>query len=244
MNIRSTLALAALGASMLHLGGCASIVGGHDQPLSVATPGCQGAACELTNDKGKWYVPTTPGSVSVRRSYSDLLVACTREGAPPASASVKSTTKPLAFGNIIFGGIIGAGVDIGTGAAYDYPSEVSLPMDCRPTASAAAGISKPEPRNRLECVVKDMNPDLAESAGLETSSGVLVTAVTAEGPAARSGMKAGDVLLEINDTPINGTATLREALATHDPARPARLRVWRNRQSMTIEIRFSNEGTV
>ncbi|MBI4754023.1 MAG: PDZ domain-containing protein [Betaproteobacteria bacterium] len=244
MKVRSLLSLAALGAATLHLGGCASIVGGHNQPLSVTTPGCQGAACELTNDKGKWYVPATPGTVSIRRSYSDLLVACTREGAPPASASVKSTTKPLAFGNIIFGGIIGAGVDIGTGAAYDYPSEVTVPMGCQPTANATAGIPQPQPRNRLECVVKDMNPDLAESAGLEASAGVLVTAVAPEGAAARSGIKAGDVLLEVNDTPIMGTAALREALATHDTTRPARLRLWRNRQPMTIEVQLHTEGAV
>lgn len=36
----------------------------------------------------------------------------------------------MAFGNILFGGIIGAGVDASTGAAYDYPSEVILPMQC------------------------------------------------------------------------------------------------------------------
>jgi hypothetical protein len=30
----------------------------------------------------------------------------------------------LAFGNILFGGLIGAAVDVGTGAAYDYPSPI------------------------------------------------------------------------------------------------------------------------
>jgi hypothetical protein len=32
----------------------------------------------------------------------------------------------MAFGNIIAGGIIGAGVDIHTGAAYDYPVSISV----------------------------------------------------------------------------------------------------------------------
>jgi hypothetical protein len=41
---------------------------------------------------------------------------------------VKSTTKAMAFGNIIFGGLIGVGIDVGTGSAYDYPDLISVPM--------------------------------------------------------------------------------------------------------------------
>ena len=34
----------------------------------------------------------------------------------------------MAFGNILLGGVIGAGVDIGTGAAYDSPSLITVQM--------------------------------------------------------------------------------------------------------------------
>ena len=46
----------------------------------------------------------------------------------PGMSMVKSFTKGMAFGNILFGGIIGAGVDISTGAAFDYPSLISVQM--------------------------------------------------------------------------------------------------------------------
>jgi hypothetical protein len=42
--------------------------------------------------------------------------------------SVKSSTKAMAFGNILFGGVIGAGVDVATGAAYDYPTLITVVM--------------------------------------------------------------------------------------------------------------------
>ena len=61
---------------------------------------------------GVYYVPSTPGTVSVDREYDDLFVNCTKPGAQPYSMQVKSKTKGLAFGNIILGGIIGAGVDM------------------------------------------------------------------------------------------------------------------------------------
>lgn len=128
--------------------GCASIVTGQNQSVSVETRGKQGEAvasanCKLTNDKGTWFV-TSPGSVSVRRSYEDLLINCEKAEQQPGIASVKSSTKAMAFGNIIFGGVIGAGVDIASGAAYDYPTLITVLMGDKitvnpPPADAAAG---------------------------------------------------------------------------------------------------------
>lgn len=126
---KSFLALAAI--AMLG-SGCASIVTGHNQSVSVETRSKQGQAvsganCKLSNDKGTWFA-TSPGSVSVRRSYNDLSVTCEKESQDPGLASVKSSTKAMAFGNIIFGGVIGAGVDVASGAAYDYPTLITIVM--------------------------------------------------------------------------------------------------------------------
>lgn len=120
-----------LSVSMLG-SGCASIVSGHNQSVSVETRSKQGqpvmsANCKLSNNKGTWYV-TSPGSVTVSRSFEDLFVNCEKENQEPGLASVKSSTKAMAFGNIIFGGVIGAGVDVATGAAYDYPTMITVLM--------------------------------------------------------------------------------------------------------------------
>jgi hypothetical protein len=90
------------------------------------TPG-YGASCQLTNDKGTWFV-ATPGTVSIHRSYSDLTSICTKEGFQTSNAATPSGTKGIAFGNILLGGIIGGGVDAATGAAYDYPALISILM--------------------------------------------------------------------------------------------------------------------
>jgi len=120
-----------LAAPLVLLSGCASIVSGQNQSLSVQAQdkGDQvvGAHCQLTNNKGTWYV-TTPGTTTVHRSYGDLAVKCEKDGEEPGLASVKSHTKGMAFGNILFGGVIGAGVDVSTGAAYDYPTLITIVM--------------------------------------------------------------------------------------------------------------------
>jgi uncharacterized protein YceK len=125
--LRTAILASACAISLLS--GCASIVSGTNQSVTVDTPGCAGASCKLTNDKGNWAV-TTPGSVVVHRAYGALTVDCAKEGFPNGTTTVNSSTKGMAFGNILFGGLIGAGVDAGTGAAYDYPNSITVPMTC------------------------------------------------------------------------------------------------------------------
>ena len=113
------------------LSGCASIVSGDNQPLSVVTmhngKAVSGANCSLTNDEGTWYV-TTPGSATVSRSGEALVVTCEKEGFEPGIATVESSTKAMAFGNILLGGVVGAAVDASTGAAFDYPASITVLM--------------------------------------------------------------------------------------------------------------------
>jgi len=125
-------AIAITAATLGLASGCASITTGQNQALSVETKESTGAAlsganCKLVNDKGTWFV-VSPGSVSVQRSYNDMNVSCTKDGHEPGIVAAKSSTKAMAFGNIIFGGVIGAAVDAGTGAAYDYPGLIQVIM--------------------------------------------------------------------------------------------------------------------
>lgn len=134
---KTTLVLL-LSATMLGTG-CASIVSGTNQSVSLETRSKEGQAvmganCKLSNNKGTWYV-TSPGSVVVNRSYEDLLIDCEKENQEPGLASVKSSTKGMAFGNILFGGVIGAGVDIASGAAYDYPTNITVLMGSKLTVN-------------------------------------------------------------------------------------------------------------
>lgn len=111
--------------------GCASIVSGSQQSISVETRQkglmVKNATCKLNNTRGTWYV-NTPGSVTVSRSFEDLAIQCEKEKYDPGLANVKSSTKAMMFGNILFGGVIGGAVDASTGAGYDYPSLIHVEM--------------------------------------------------------------------------------------------------------------------
>ena len=116
----------------LTLQGCASITGTTGQSVSVMTreqngQEISGVACDLSNNKGTWFV-TTPGSAPIRRSNDDLQVICRKEGMEPGRAAVVSDTKGSMFGNILFGGGIGAIVDHSNGSAYEYPNLIQVVM--------------------------------------------------------------------------------------------------------------------
>ncbi|WP_181360672.1 hypothetical protein [Variovorax sp. WS11] len=131
MNLRPYLALAAL----TQVVGCASIVSGANQSVTVETrsggSSVAGATCKLVNDKGTWYV-TTPGSTTVHRSYENLGISCQKAAYEPGTTSATSSTKGMAFGNILFGGLIGVGVDVATGSAYDYPALITVALEPGP----------------------------------------------------------------------------------------------------------------
>lgn len=111
---------------LLLITGCASLTGGQNQSLSVNTT--PPSSCTLSNDKGMWYV-NTPGTVTVNRAYGDMTVNC-KSGTQSATNVVKSSVKPILAGNIIWfwGILIAVPVDMITGAAYDYPNPITLPL--------------------------------------------------------------------------------------------------------------------
>lgn len=133
MRVSRILAAAALAATSA---ACASITAGTTQSIAVQTSPEQGAQCELRNDKGAWTIPSTPGSTSISKSYDDMTIVCSTATGWKGATSIRSETAGAAFGNIIAGGVIGAAVDMSSGAAYLYPSSAMVLMT-RPTEPAA-----------------------------------------------------------------------------------------------------------
>lgn len=128
--MRITQAAAVIALAMLS--GCASITGSEGQALSVSATAPDGtpvdkAECTLDNDKGHW-TTTTPNFVNVRRSAEDLTVVCKKEGMIDGILKAVSRAAGGMFGNIIFGGGIGALIDHNKGTGYNYPDQLPVKM--------------------------------------------------------------------------------------------------------------------
>lgn len=141
--------------ALVALSGCASITGTTNQSVSIQTfqdSGAEvpGAVCELNNNKGKWYI-TTPGSTMITRSNDDMQVICKKAGQESGQAAVVSAIKGSMFGNILFGGGIGAIIDHNSGAAYEYPAFFRVVMGktvrIEPEAEPQGTATAPAPSN-------------------------------------------------------------------------------------------------
>ncbi len=140
----SIIKLALVGACALSFAGCASIIEGDDQQISVTTPGANGANCNLTSPDGTYHISNTPGTVSVGKSKHDIALLCTKTGYENGSAVVPSNFQAWTLGNILLGGfglIVGLGIDATSGAMHEYPSNVIVPMTKKPTPSAPVSSS-------------------------------------------------------------------------------------------------------
>jgi serine protease Do len=68
----------------------------------------------------------------------------------------------------------------------------------------------PRGRGRLGIGIQDLTPQLEEFFG--TDNGVLVTTVQPDSPAAKAGLKAGDVITAVGDAPISSPSDLTRAV--------------------------------
>ena len=119
-------------AMVIAMTGCATLTSEKTQSLAVTTHSANGtlvehAKCTLKNDKGNWEVET-PGNITVHRSAEDLIVDCKKSGMPDGLARGISRADGGMWGNIVFGGGIGAIIDHSNGSGYNYPDDISVEM--------------------------------------------------------------------------------------------------------------------
>ncbi|HTW00464.1 MAG TPA: trypsin-like peptidase domain-containing protein [Streptosporangiaceae bacterium] len=68
------------------------------------------------------------------------------------------------------------------------------------------------------------------------AGGAGIVAVTGGGPAERAGLRAGDAITAIGDSPTPDTAALAEALADRDPGQDVAVSVVRDGRTMTVHV--------
>jgi hypothetical protein len=112
----------------LTISGCATIVKGTTQVVSIETPGVQAASCELVSPAIGSRVVTTPATIELEKSQHNVSVTCHKSCYQDGVGIIPSYTEAMAAGNVLVGGVIGLGVDAATGAMNKYADRTSIPM--------------------------------------------------------------------------------------------------------------------
>ena len=78
----------------------------------------------------------------------------------------------------------------------------------------------------------------AKALGLPEATGALIGSVMPDEPAAKGGMKDGDVVLEVNGQKIDDSSALLRAIATEAPGSKVNMVVWRDgeRKNITVQL--------
>lgn len=99
-------------------------------------------------------------------------------------------------------------------------------------------------RGLLGILVQPMTPELADAFGLKSASGVVITQISPGTPAASSGLKPGDLLLAINDTPVKSAYQVRNLVGVQRVGNKINLRVSQNGKEKIISLVLANPDSV
>jgi serine protease Do len=122
-----------------------------------------------------------------------------------------------------------------TVARNGQTQKMSATLEALPSKSAAA--ATPTPRGGEDTAglsVEPLTSERARQLGLDSESGLVVTRVDPDGPAADAGLRMGDVIQQVDGAPVGSTSELRKSLSNGD--RPALVLVRRGEQNLFLTL--------
>lgn len=97
-------------------------------------------------------------------------------------------------------------------------------------------------RSKLGVTVQGLTSELAAGLGLDEARGALVSDVDPDSPAARSGLKAGDVIVALDGRAITDSNALRNQVASTTPGTTVTLDIRRDGQSRQVSATLAEQS--
>ncbi|WP_193317405.1 Do family serine endopeptidase [Janthinobacterium violaceinigrum] len=83
---------------------------------------------------------------------------------------------------------------------------------------------------------QDITPELAQSFGLQRSSGAIIAGVVRNGPADKAGIVPGDILLTVEGKPVGDTTEMLNLIAQLPPGGKAKMTVLRKNREAALDV--------
>ena len=91
-------------------------------------------------------------------------------------------------------------------------------------------------RGRIGVTIQELTSELAESFGMSSPQGALVSSVEKNGPADKAGIRASDVILKIGNKPVESASDLPRLVAVIKPGTRVAVELWRKGKSMRVNV--------
>jgi len=82
----------------------------------------------------------------------------------------------------------------------------------------------------------ELSAELAETFGVKAKQGVIITGVLQNGPAARAGIRPGDVIVNVADRPVNNVSELLSGVAALKPGAASPFKVLRRDEQLVLQV--------
>ncbi len=99
-------------------------------------------------------------------------------------------------------------------------------------------------RAYLGIMIRDINGDLTKDQHLKISEGAFVDSITDKSAAGQAGIKTGDVIVSVDDVPIQKSADLLEQIGRHRPGDQVSVTVNRGGKELSYEVELANQKGV
>ena len=114
-----------------------------------------------------------------------------------------------------------------------------------PAATATAVIDDLKAHGRvmrgwLGVHIQPVTEDIAASLGLEDTEGAIIARVQPDSPAAEAGLEAGDIIIAVDQAPVEDARALSRVIAAIDAGTSATLTVWRDGKAVELTASIAN----
>jgi len=91
-------------------------------------------------------------------------------------------------------------------------------------------------RGSMQAEVQSVTPEIADSLGMSNPHGAIVANVRSDGPAAKGGLKSGDVITSVDGQPIKTANDLTKKIHAMSPGSSIRVAMIRNGQESSLNV--------
>ncbi|MDX8384901.1 MAG: DegQ family serine endoprotease [Gallionella sp.] len=134
------------------------------------------------------------------------------------------------------GEVVGVNSQIYTRTGGSMGLSFAIPIDVATQVVDQLRSTGKVTRGRIGVTIQELTSDLAESFGLSSPNGALVSSVEKNGPADKSGIEASDVILKFDGKLVNNSSDLPRIVAATMPGSKVQIEVWRKGKSKIITL--------
>jgi serine protease Do len=137
----------------------------------------------------------------------------------------------------VYGRVVGVNTAIyspsggSVGIGFDIPADVVSSITRQIIASGKVN------HGYIGATIQEVTPDLSASLGLKTTDGAIVAALSDAGPAEKSGLHIGDVVLAVNGKTVTSASDLTRQVAFSHPGETLHLTILRDNRRQDIALR-------